>query len=227
VETAVVLLITGLITSAVVQGQELIRNARVRDVISQQQAAEGAFLAFQDRFHALPGDYSSASTNINCGASSCLNGNGNGRIEPGANGAIHEEILAWNHLASAGFLSGDYRMSSSSVTAPAVDNTPVSVFGGYLAVVTDNNWGYSGNTANRHNLKTGNNIPVGVLAEVDQKIDDGRPGSGRFQFSAYAGAGPTPLLGGTSGACTDANTANASWQPSGGSNNCGAASLVY
>ena len=49
VETAVVLLITGLITSAVVQGQELIRNARVRDVISQQQAAEGAFLCISLR----------------------------------------------------------------------------------------------------------------------------------------------------------------------------------
>ena len=226
IETTIVVVITGLLLEFVVKGQELIQNARVRDIVSQQNAAEAAFLAFQDRFRAPPGDYAGASTNINCGASACLNGNGNGRIEPGTGGAIHEEILAWQHLSAAGFLAGDYQMLNAAVTVPTPDNTPSNVFLGYMEIAFDSNWGYSGNSVARHNIKTGNYIPAAVLAEVDRKIDDGRAGSGRFQFSTYAGAGTAPVLGGTPNGCADANSAAASWIV-GGSDNCGAASLLY
>jgi len=113
-------------------------------------------------------------------------------------------------------------MSSAAVTAPAPDNTPTSVFGGYLEIAYDNRWGYSGNTAARHNIKTGNYVPVEVLAEVDQKTDDGKPGSGRFRFSTYAGAGQAPLAGGAPNGCTDADSATASWLQTGGADNCGA-----
>jgi hypothetical protein len=40
-----------------------------------------------------------------------------------------------------------------------------------------------------HNIKTGNRIPAELLAEVDRKIDDGLPGSARFELSPYAGFG--------------------------------------
>src|SRR5262245_2770541 len=227
IEITIVMTISGLLLQALIVGQDLIHNARVHDIVAQQNAAEAAFQAFQDRFRTLPGDYSAASTNINCGASPCLNGNGNGRIEAGTGGAIHEEILAWQHLSAAGFLQGNYHMPNAGISAPTPDNTPSSVFGGYLAIVYDNNWGYGGNGVARHNIKTGNNVPAAVLAEVDRKIDDGRPGSGRFQFSTYAGAGTAPVIGGTPNGCTDANTATASWIQAGGSDNCGAASLLF
>src|SRR5215210_3955216 len=94
VEVAIVILISGALMQMVIKGQDLILNARVRDVMAQQGQLEAAILAFQDRYRAMPGDYAQASTTLHCGASGCLNGNGNGRIEAGA--AIHEEILAWN-----------------------------------------------------------------------------------------------------------------------------------
>jgi hypothetical protein len=220
------MVISGLLLQSVIKGQELVHNARVHDIIAQQEAVENAFLAFQDRFRAPPGDYGSASTNLNCGATACLNGNGNGRIEPGTGGAIHEEILAWHHLMASGFLRGGYIMANSGVNAPTPDNTPNNVFGGYLEIAFDSSWGYSGNTITRHNIKTGNNVPVQILAEVDRKSDDGRPGSGRFQFSTYAGAGTAPVIGGTPNGCADANSANTSWITN-GSDNCGAATLLY
>jgi len=76
-------------------------------------------LAFESRYRALPGDYAEASANITCRPSACLNGNGNGRVEVGTGGAIHEDILAWQHLAAAGFLRGEYRMLHPSVAVPA------------------------------------------------------------------------------------------------------------
>jgi hypothetical protein len=227
VETAIMLVILGLTIEFVLRGQELIQNARVRDMMSQQGAAEAAFLAFQDRFRAPPGDYSTASANIDCGSTPCLNGNGNGRIENGTGGAIHEEILAWQHLGAAGFINGRFEMANAGVSAPSPDNTPSNVFGGYLEAATDSMWGYSGNTASRHNIKTGNYVPAAVLAEVDLKIDDGRPGTGRLRFSTYAGAGPAPVIGGTPNGCTDADSASASWLVASGSDNCGAATLLY
>jgi hypothetical protein len=88
------------------------------------------------------------------------------------------------------------------------------------------NWGISTNTAQRHNLKAGNYVAADVLAGIDRKIDDGLPGSGRFQFSTYAGAGTPPVVGGTASGCTDADSAAGRWLERGGSDNCGAAILL-
>src|SRR5512141_757875 len=111
IEIAIVLVIIGLLLGGVLKGQELITAARVRHLISQQDGIKAAFFGFQDRFRALPGDYASADTTLKCPAmATCLKGNGNGIIEGSAavvsGSEQHEEILAWMHLASAGFLNG-------------------------------------------------------------------------------------------------------------------------
>jgi Tfp pilus assembly protein PilE len=226
VETAIMVVIVGLMVQMVITGQQLIQNARVRDIMAQQSAVETAVMAFQDRYHQLPGDYAGASDNIPCDPSPCMNGNGNGHVEAGTAGAIHEEILAWQHLYAAGYLSISYRMLTGETTATPL-NTPRNVFGGYLELGYDANWGYSGNGATRHNIKTGNYVTAAVLGEVDRKIDDGQPGSGRFQFSRYAGFGAAPPAGGGAGACTDADTAMASWDVKANYDNCGATTLLY
>ncbi len=212
-EMAIILVIVGVLVQGVVAGQELIHNARVRDLLAQQNAVEQAVLAFQDRFHAPPGDYAEASVTIACGLGACLNGNGDGRIEPGTGGAIHEDILAWQHLSAAGFLRARYEMGDSSTSAPTVENTPSNVFGGFVQVVFDETWG--------HNIRTGNYVPAAVLAEIDRKTDDGLPSSGRFRFSTYAGAGEPPSVGN----CTDGGALGA-WREVNGSDNCGAATLL-
>ena len=123
IEMAIVLVIVGLLIGGVLAGQQLIQSARVRNLISQQDGVKAAFFGFQDRYRALPGDYSGASININCGTFTCVNGNGNGRIE--ASGAtVHEEILAWNHLAAAGFINGSYTMPTSGVAARSAGQHP-------------------------------------------------------------------------------------------------------
>src|SRR5215470_5599339 len=88
VEIAIVLVIVGLLLGGVLKGQELITSARVRNLISQQDGIKAAFFGFQDRYRALPGDYAAASANI---AGVNIAGDGNGRIEAGGGGAIHEE----------------------------------------------------------------------------------------------------------------------------------------
>jgi hypothetical protein len=223
VELALVVLIIGFLVALVIQGQELIRSSRVRSLIAQQDAVEAAVLGFQDRYRAMPGDYADAANTIACNPA-CLNGNGNGRID-GA-GTPPEFILAWAHLSGAGFLNASFAATSASVS-PAPGNTPRNVYGGYMQLVFDNLWGYSANPARRHNIKTGNNIPVDLIAEVDRKVDDGLPTSGRVQFTPYTGAGPQLDWGGLDTSCTNQDVADRStlWTVTSGVDNCGATTL--
>src|SRR5262245_42262252 len=93
IEIAIVLVIIGLLLGGVLKGQELITSARVRNVIQQQDGIKAAYFGFLDRFRAPPGDYTQASTNINCPPpppGGCTNGNGNGQIT--ANGVAGATI---------------------------------------------------------------------------------------------------------------------------------------
>ena len=72
---------------------------------------------------------------------------------------------------------------------------------------------------NKHNLKTGNQVPADIIAELDRKIDDGNAQLGSFRFSIYTqgGTAPTPANCHTTGV----------WKITGGSveANCGGANL--
>jgi prepilin-type N-terminal cleavage/methylation domain-containing protein len=223
VETAIVLVIIGLLIAAVLQGQELIRSARVRSLIGEQEAIGAAVLGFQDRYRALPGDYNAASSAIAC-SPACADGNGDGLIEDV--GAVPEYILVWTHLAASGFLNGSF-YAASGTSSPAAGNTPTNAFGGHLQVIYDANWGYSINPTPRHNIKTGNQIPVEIVAEIDRKTDDGLPTSGRFQFSPYVANGPGLEWGGTDTSCTTQDFAlpDTAWNQATGQPNCGGATL--
>jgi prepilin-type N-terminal cleavage/methylation domain-containing protein len=222
VEIAIVLVIIGLLLGGILKGQELLTSARVREVIAQQDGVKAAYFGFQERYGALPGDYAQATTYIN---NTTQNGNGNGRIEEGA--PSNEAILAWEHLSSAAFLTGSYRYGP----AESATSTQQNRYGAFQQIVYDGIYG-AGSTATpstlRHNIKTGPQIPVEILAEADRKIDDGLPNSGGFQFSGHAGGAQTAPVGGTtvSPSCTSAMTPLATWNTALGSPNCGAASLL-
>ena len=223
IEIAIVLVIIGLLLGGVLKGQELITSARVRNLISQQDGVKAAFFGFQDRFRAFPGDYAGAVNNIaNVLASSPCNsgvGNGNGRIETTGS----EHILAWEHMSKAGFIAGTY----TCATTESLTTTPVNPYGIYLRVIYDGVYG-SGSSPQRHNVKTGAQIPVELISEMDRKIDDGSPNTGGFQFSVFQGnAAAAPTTGSTtSPACTDGTGAANVWNTTNGSTNCGGASLL-
>lgn len=193
IEIAIVLVIIGLLLGGILKGQELITSARVRNLISQQEGVKAAYFGFLDRFRALPGDYNQASSNINC-TPACTNGNNDGKIQDTASGAaVDEHIAAWEHLSKTGFINGSYTYAAG---AELPSSAPTNPYARYLRLIYDTNYGAAGNPP-RHNIKTGNQIPSDILAEIDRKTDDGLATSGSFQFSSYngggggAGAGPT------------------------------------
>jgi hypothetical protein len=230
IEIAVVLVVIGLLLGGVLKGQSMIDTARVTRLAAQQDEVKAAYLGFVDRFRALPGDFGQAGAMLDC-SGACPYGNGNGMIESAAaslsGSELREDILAWTHLNAAGFLTGGYRMAAGTV-APTPDNNPVNSYQGYLQLSYDGVFGLAGSINARHNLKTGNLVPVELLAEVDRRIDDGLPDSGGFRFSAYAGGGgAAPVPGpGASPACTELIGAKPRWNVRSGVANCGAASLM-
>jgi prepilin-type N-terminal cleavage/methylation domain-containing protein len=223
IEIAIVLVIIGLLLGGVLKGQELITSARVRNLISQQDGVKAAYFGFLDRFRYLPGDYSLASTNI-ANVAAGANGNGNGQIQSVlGGGTIDEHISVWDHLSKAGFINGSYTYAALPETSDSVP-TNAYAYVRYIQVIYDNVYG-TGAGAVRHNVKTGNQIPSYILAEIDRKIDDGNPVGGMFQFSTYnggqGGIAPTPT---GAGGCYVAGP-----PPSWGAptvSNCGGASLL-
>jgi prepilin-type N-terminal cleavage/methylation domain-containing protein len=207
IEIAIVLVIIGLLLGGVLKGQELITSARVRNLIAQQDGVKAAYFGFLDRYRSLPGDYSAATTNI---AGTTQNGDGNGQITNVSTGT-QEGILVWEHLSRAGFIHGSYTYAATRTDA----SNPKNPYGAYVELVWDGGYG-TGNAPNRHNLKTGNQIPVEILAEIDRKIDDGRPYAGTFQFSSFGSA---------SADCVTGTGLDSTWAVTGGQANCGAATL--
>ncbi|MGQ0522819.1 MAG: prepilin-type N-terminal cleavage/methylation domain-containing protein [Betaproteobacteria bacterium] len=206
IEIAIVLVIIGLLLGGVLKGQELIQSARVRNLISHQDGVKAAYFGFLDRYRALPGDYSQAQANIpNC--TGCQQGDNNGQISTTA-----ESISAWEHLSKAGFITGSYVYSATA----APSNTPVNPYGSLTQLIYDNVY-QDAAPATRHNLKTGNNIPSDILAEVDRKIDDGLGNAGQLRFSTFGGA--------TNGSAVCFNTTTGAWQSATPNANCGATTL--
>jgi len=219
IEIAIVLVIIGLLLGGVLKGQELITSARVRNLISQQDGIKAAFFGFQDRYRALPGDYAAAGTNIN---GVTISGDGNGRIEGPNTTGTYETILAWNHLTAAGFLNGSYTMAASTTSTPVDTNNPKNPYSVYIQLIYDNVYGVTAGKPNKHNLKTGSQVPVEIMAEVDRKIDDGLPDAGGFQYSIYV---PPPGVALVPSDCINTGATPPTWNITGQSTNCGGASL--
>lgn len=223
IEIAIVLVIIGLLLGGILKGQELITGAKVRNLISQVDGVKAAFFGFQDRYRAYPGDYTQATMNI-AGVAATGNGDGDGRVENAAATGMccNESVLVWDHLSHAGFITGAYTAVAGSGTAATNPSNPYNVI---IELVYDTAYSDGASAAvtagvARHNVKTGSQIPVEIIAEVDRKVDDGRANTGGFRGSDYKGGGG---VGSSAGTCWDTNGA---WRVTSGEANCGGASLL-
>ncbi len=216
IELAIVLVVIGLLLGGILKGQELIESARARNLISQIDSIKAAYFTFQDKYRAVPGDYPGALARANLSgiANDSVGGNSDGvvRDTPQA----RESLLAWVHLAHANLISGNYQASGSQ--PDPVAEWPRNPYGATLQLQYDTQFSGSAGVA-RLNLKTGNQIPARILAEIDRKIDDGRANSGQFRFSAYDGGGGAP----TESRCYEPKSGL--WRAADNESNCGAAAL--
>ncbi len=191
VELSIVLVIIGLIIGGILKGQELIENARIKNVVSQTQAYQAAFVAFQDKYNGIAGDLLNAQLLIpNCTAAPCTptptGGNGNNIIGadagPAYNGNLSanaENLAFWQQLASARFIGG-IDLGTASTTIYGSRLPAVQTGGGFQIVYEA--------TSGRHALRLAGAVGAPTAAtgalradqalQIDQVLDDGLPNTG-------------------------------------------------
>lgn len=152
VELAMALLIIGLLVAAVLQGQELVKNAKVSRTISQANEYFRAVNAFENLYGGLPGDLADADNELpGCRENAtCESGDGNGVInEDGGDGTdwlgwttpsvaslSSESVQFWKHLALAELIDGVDVDFTGTDFAWGVSH-PRSAFGGGIEFFYD------------------------------------------------------------------------------------------
>ena len=184
VEIAIVLVIVGLLIGGVLKGQEMITNAKLKRVESDNAGIAAALFSYQDRYLQLPGDDNAATGRFDLYAGTTTNvGNGNGLIEgswiplatlPAA--PNNETGLFWQHLRAAGLIPGGGN-----------DATPPSNAYGGLTGIRDGALGITG-----HVIILGG-IEGSVAKILEARLDDGFPGTGRIQSGRSSGTTPVAM----------------------------------
>ena len=204
VEIAIVLVIIGLILGGILKGQELIDSARVRSISTDVNGIRTAWFAFQDRYNGLPGDFNNAKTQIDNNLTN--DGDGDGTVEDAA-----EMASVWEHLAAAGFISGNYDGVGTNAgtvedTICATSTCPQNPFNGFYKIGFTNQGADNGGSANE--LGTGAQIPVNIILQLDLKLDDGNASQGELRVHDTTADG-----------CKDGSGA---WDIAGGQQSCAA-----
>src|SRR5690349_13016648 len=91
VEIAIVLVIIGLLLGGILKGQEMITQAKIKNVIADVSGVSAAMYGYQDRYKALPGDDKNAGRWTGANA-----GNGDGIIVGKWTEAAKESLEYWD-----------------------------------------------------------------------------------------------------------------------------------
>ena len=174
VEVAVVLVIVGLLLGGILKGRELINSARVRSLADTSSSIQAAYFGFIDRYRRVPGDWNATDATTAIGVTISTGGNDNGRLDNPA-GDYTENNALWEQLSKSGFLQGNYRGGSDAPT-PTGEVSPLNAFN--HVIVIGHTSDYLGDNPVRLHLVTGRGVPVGIMRELDVKLDDGMPDTG-------------------------------------------------
>ncbi|KXB31011.1 hypothetical protein AT959_09920 [Dechloromonas denitrificans] len=190
VEIAIVLVIIGLLLGGVLKGQELITQAKIKNVANDLNGMAAAIYGYQDRYKAFPGDDDKASSRWT-GAG---NGDHNGKLSGAFNSKTDtdETRMFWNHLRLAGFIGGD----TASLAQPQ------NAVGGIIGVQTDA--GPSSSVELAGLIVCSSNLPGKIANAIDAQFDDGVPNKGTVRgyiqsssVAADGGTSPTAIASAT------------------------------
>ena len=165
VEIAIVLVIVGLLIGGVLKGQEMITNAKLKRIESDNAGLQAAIFSYQDRYLQLPGDDDDAATRFD-GWPALDIGNGDGAIT----GVWHvpaageETGFFWGMLRASGLVNGD----------PADYDPQQNAYGGKVGIH------YGGLGIDGHVTVFGQ-IEGSVVKILESRLDDGAGNTGRIR----------------------------------------------
>ena len=182
VEIAIVLVIVGLLIGGVLKGQEMITNAKLKRIESDNAGIAAAMFSYQDRYLQLPGDDSGADGRftVYVEGTDPVNGDGSGTIDGAWDVASTGDItlaltdetnMFFAHLRASGLIPGGGKD----------DTKPTNAYGGQIGI-QDGALKISGHVTIFGQIEG----PIAKIIEA--RLDDGEPDSGRIQ-SNVAGPG--------------------------------------
>ena len=152
------------------KGQELIENAKIKNLKNDFQGIAAAHYGYMDRYSQLPGDDSKAVARWSLAASATTVGDGvlAGGFNAGcANNAFATENCAyWLHLRKAGYISGD------------ATGSPRNAYGGGTSIHAQATL-IGGAPIGTNICMTG--LPAKAAEAIDAGFDDGNPATGNVR----------------------------------------------
>jgi prepilin-type N-terminal cleavage/methylation domain-containing protein len=222
IELSIVLVILGLLTGGILAGKSLIHASELRKTSTDYQRYRTAIYAFRDKYFALPGDMTNATSvwgtaggngtglDNNCynaptTTTATCNGNGDGKV------TVQEHYMAWKQMANAGLVEGSFTgtPNGNDITYTGyytTANTPAGInntFWGFVNLGSQlgNGSFYDGTYDNVLQLggyyaPTTSNGTAKIIPEdmwnIDMKMDDGKPASGKVRARVWGALASGP-----------------------------------
>lgn len=227
VELAIVLVILGLLVGGVLSGKSLIRASELRSISTQYNSYYSATAAFRDKYFALPGDMTNA-TSFWGEATPCgftytgdqrtCNGNGDNKM-----GLFLEDGRYWQQLANAALIEGAYcGVRAGDCPANSLPPTPSGKLQNAKWIVADLSsktatvgW-FDGEYNNSliYSVPNINYNAYGAIVtpediwNIDNKMDDGKPATGKLVAHSSGGLSVCTTAAGTTAAQAASLTAD-------------------
>ena len=194
VEIAIVLVIIGLLLGGILKGQEMITQAKIKNVVTDMSGVSAAMYGYQDRYKALPGDDKLAPTRwsgITAAASM-----GNGIIEGKYIDSGTESMLFWDELRRSGFISGSgaenpFNAVSGKIGVQTGDGSGASPAG----VLSDGAVAPASPTLFSSLVLCSANLPDKIAISVDSQMDDGDGKKGSVRAMKQSAPNPATIAG--------------------------------
>lgn len=179
IELSIALIIIGLIAGGIIGGASLIQENTIRNIIKDFNTYQSSINLFKNQYGYFPGDFPNAQNYL----STSNGGNGNGYID-----TDNEFVYAWQHLALANMIFGNYNgivgsspkfipgtnIPNSKLPSSGYNFENLSVYGSMMTYDIT----LSQNLGNASNNFNGGVIPSAFAQKLDSKIDDGMPATG-------------------------------------------------
>jgi prepilin-type N-terminal cleavage/methylation domain-containing protein len=184
VEIAIVLVIIGLLLGGILKGQEMITQAKIKNVVADFSGISAAYYGYQDRYRAIPGDDPQAATRWSGATVSPTAANvGNGRIDGLYNSTTDtdESRIWWDHLRRAGFVAGSgfsqpFNAVAGMIGVQTGNNANATVLGGFGGLII---------------CSAG--LPDKIAIAVDTQMDDGAIEKGTVRGQLHTAAPNPPI----------------------------------
>ena len=211
VEIAIVLVIIGLLLGGILKGQEMITQAKIKNVIADFSGVSAAYHGYQDRYRAIPGDDPNAATRwASMTNPAPVAGDGNGIVAGTYNNggtpcATNVESCSWwDHLRKAGFVSGNGPQQPFNAVTGQIGVQTGDGVGGPVLGAAAGAGGFSGL------IICSANLPDKIAIAVDTQMDDGQRLTGTVRGQLQSAPNPAivadPTSAGAGGAANYAET---------------------